>query len=403
MNREAETRVKSPSRIVWRTQMSKGVNTPHRVSKVTCVINQHYGNTLTDHLKDLGLEDIYVESGRVVRKYLRRRPLGLPGKSITLQDTPVNIYRFTVPRDISRGVIRSVIEESGLYQPGRGTVFVQDLIEFYRTDPPRISESILPDVVEDRFVPVQKRLVTGLTYLTCVLSQPGSAEKLARLALELGICVPVVTHGSATDIRDQLGLIRITIPSEKEILHLVMPEQDSDSIARLIIEAAGLDRKGSGFIYRTPVGAGLPDILLRLGQQEHAATIEQMIAAIDQIKGDTSWRKRISPDHGRVSTEDLIPDHHCEVTAICHDDRSDMLIDAAIKAGASGATTSRVKKLVRREDEAGYAAQSHSTISVPAAIIDDVVDAMLEMSNRDYDGGDRIQVLDSPAAYVQTW
>ncbi len=396
--------IKSPSRIVWRTQMIKGVHTPHRVSKITCCVNTSLSEAVTDHLVSLGIQSVFVESGRNVRKVIKKRPFGLPGSTIRLQDTPSEVFRFTVPRDNSRKVVRSLIQALELYIPGRGTIFAQDLIEFSYTEPPRIIEHPITvhrkGTIDEPEIP----LFRDLAYVTCVLSVPGGADRLAEIALELGICVPLITSGTATDIRDHLGLIRITLPPEKDIIHLVMPEQDSDSIFRILIDAVGLNHPGRGFIYRTPVSAGLIDTRLRIGPQENAATIEQIIAAIDQLKHDTGWRKRYaSSEQERSTTRILIPDDNCEVTAICLEDRLEEMVEAAKGAGASGATTSRVKRLVINEDDIGTAAQVHSTISVPANITSQVVDALLEVSTIGDNEDDRIQVLDSPAAYVHNW
>ena len=65
-------------------------------------------------------------------------------------------------------------------------------------------------------------LLHKLSCVVCVLSDPGSGESLAKAALDLGICVPLVTFGTGNYMRDQLGLIRITISPEKEIVHRVI-------------------------------------------------------------------------------------------------------------------------------------------------------------------------------------
>ena len=63
----------SPSRTVWRTQMAKGIYTPHRVSRITCIVNQlitkvhytvsqfHYTVSQPKlHSQSVFLYDIYV-------------------------------------------------------------------------------------------------------------------------------------------------------------------------------------------------------------------------------------------------------------------------------------------------------------------------------------------------------
>jgi len=391
-------RVFSPSRTVWRTQMDKGIYTPHRVSRITCIINQLISDKVTDYLDKLGVI-VYIEGGRTVRELVKPRPFGLPGDIINLQDSPVNVFRLTVPRENSKEVVLGIIHAAELYIPGRGTIFSQDLMEF-SNEPPALNVDVLSDSDKDIHEAV---LLNKLSYVICVLSVPGSSEHLAKIALDLGICVPLITFGSGNDIRDQLGLIRITISAEKEIVHLITPEQDSDSIIRLLIEQGRLDRPGRGFIYQTPVSMGLIDTRLKIGTQKYAASIEQIIAAIDQIKSGTSWRKRLDADNDDVKRgTSFLPQDNCEVSIISDEDRIVLLREACMKVGATGATTSRVIPQITHEEDEVVSTMIRSAISVPADLTDSVVDILLETSTIKNEKIDHIQVLDSPAAYVHS-
>jgi nitrogen regulatory protein PII len=391
-------RIFSPSRTVWRTQMAKGIYTPHRVSRLTCIVNQLISDKLTLFLNKLGVV-VYIENGRSVRESVRPRPFGIPGDSVSLQDFPVNIFRFTIPRENSKEVINHIIDVAELHIPGRGTIFSQDLMEFCNA-PPAIDLDFLSSLKEHSY---ENILLNNLAYVVCVLSVPGSGEYLAKIALDLGICVPFITYGTGNDIRDQLGLIRITISAEKEIVHLVMPEQDSDSIIRVLIELGKLDRPGRGFIYRTPVSFGLIDTHLKTGSQKNAASMEQIIAAIDQLKSGTGWRKRLDADeHNKRTEKSLLPQDNCEISIISDEDRIDKLREACLSVGATGATTSRVVPQSKSDEEVITSTVIRSAISVPADITDNVVDILLETSTIKNDKTDRIHVLDSPAAYVHS-
>jgi hypothetical protein len=356
---------------------------------------------IIEHLTRLGICRIFVENGRNVREFIKKRPFGLPGKSLTLHDYPVEVFRFTVPRENAQDVVRYLIDSLELHVPGHGMIFSQDLIEFSKIEPPVVR---IPEQYRKNPPSHDYTLLDKMAYVNCVLSVPGSGENLAKIALDLGICVPFVTNGYGTDFRDNLGLIRVTISPEKEIVHLVMPEQDTDSIIRLLIEEGGLNRPGRGFIYRTPVSFGLLDTRMRIGRQEYAASIEQIIAAIDQLKAGTGWRKRLDVlDKEKIDNRFLVPSDNCELLVISEEDRIEKIIEAGLDAGATGATTTRVKRLVADEEKPSTAARVLSTISLPASITNEVVDALLQVSNIDTDTTDRLQVLDSPAAYVHSW
>lgn len=396
--KEKKAKVSSPSREVWRTQMAKGVYTPHRVSRITCIINHLLKDKVSDFLKKLGVI-AYIENGRTVREFFKPQPFGLPGNVVKLQNSAVDIFRFSVPRETSQQVIEKIIRLADLHIPGRGTIFSQDLMEFSKEPFSINHEALDNDIINDSEVNILRKL----SYVICVLSVPGSGENLARIALDLGICVPLITYATGNDIRDQLGLIRITISPEKEIVHLIMPEQDSDSIIRLLIEQAKLDKPGRGYIYQTPVSMGLLDTRLKTGKQNYAASMEQIIAAIDSIKEGASWRKRLDTDsQEQFGDRSMIPQDNCEISIISDEDRIDRLREACLKVGATGATTSRVTPEITNTDEEITSTMIRSAISVPAVLTNEVVDALLEVSTIKEEDTDRIHVLDSPAAYVHS-
>lgn len=389
-------KVFSPSRAVWRTQMGKGVYTPHRVSRITCIVNQLLAEKIMDFLKKLDVM-VYDETARVVREHISKRSFGLPGETTKLETTAVRIFRFTVPRENSESITKVIIDIGGLNIPGRGSIFSQELMEFSK-EPPDFKMDVLNDYLSNNY---EFDLLNKLSYVICVLSDPGSGDQLAKIALNLGICVPVITMGTGNDIRDQLGLIRITIPAEKEIVHLVMPEQDSDSIIKLLVEHGRLDKPGKGFIYQTPVSLGLIDTNMKIGTQKYSASMEQIIAAIDQLKSNPTWRKRLDADSEKSKIgKSMMPQDNCEVSIVSDEDRIDILRETCLEVGASGATTSMV--VPRTNKEGAVNNMIRSAISVPAQITDNVVDRLLSVSTIIEEDIDRIQVLDSPAAYVRS-
>jgi len=394
----SKEKIFSPSRTVWRTQMTKGTYTPHRVSRITCIVNDFISEYVSGFLNDLGVI-VYIENGRVVRKTIKSRSFGLPGEIFGLRDSSVDVFRFTVPRENSKEVINHIVDIAELHIPGRGTIFSQDLMEFSK-EPPAINLDFLADTKCRDYRDI---LLHKLSCVVCVLSEPGSGEVMAKTALDLGICVPLVTFGTGNDIRDQLGLIRITISAEKEIVHLVMPEHDSGSIIRILIEQSRLDRPGRGFIYQTPVSMGLLDTYLKIGKQKYAASIEQIIAAIDQMKSGTGWRRRLDAENQeKRAGKSLLPMDNCEISIISDEGRIEGLRAACLRVGARGGTSARVVPLAGRDEEEIASNMIRSAISVPAEITDNVVDILLETSTIRDDPTDRIHVLDSPAAYVHT-
>jgi hypothetical protein len=114
---------------------------------------------------------------------------------------------------------------------------------------------------------------------------------LAEAVLELGICVPVIFFGEGMGFRDRLGLMRITVPVEKEVLWLVVPRYDADLVQKTLIPRARLDVPGKGFMYKSNVYAAAVNLRVRHGKRSRAATMDQVIAALDEVRGSSEWRR----------------------------------------------------------------------------------------------------------------
>lgn len=377
--------------------MSNPTASPRRVSRITCQVHHRLSHRVTECLVNLGVDSVLVESGRTVRQLRKSRPFKLPGAIVRLDDAPAEIFRVTVAIESESTVMEALIRAAELDAPGRGSIFAQQLDEYGEFDLPAIKWN----GSEEGDKRESHALLHDLTLITCILSMQGSGEQIARLALDLGSCVPVVTLGTGTGVRDRLGLLRITVPPEKEIVHLLVPEHDANEIMRLLIEEGRLDRPGRGFVYRTPVRAGLLDTSLRIGRQEHAASVEQIIAAVDELKRGTGWRRRFAAiDPGRADPTRQLRLGNRELALICSEGRAGTLIEAAIAAGAGGATTSKLRRMTVSDEDTGVAARERSTISVPGDQADSIIAAMIDAGAVCDDQGDRIQVLDAPAVFA---
>jgi hypothetical protein len=204
-------------------------------------------------------------------------------------------------------------------------------------------------------------------------------------------------------LRDQLGLLRITIPPEKEIVQIIVPEFDADSIIQLLIEEGKLNRPGSGFLFRMPLHRGLVDTKLRIGPQEHAASMEQIISAIDELKSGTHWRKRFSDIGTTLSgkPQRLLHDYKTLVLT-GREGRTDVLVKTAMRAGAPGATISQLIRLDSSEQENDTAARERSIISVPKKTSTAVIQVLLDAEEMTPQYIDSLGIYDTPTIYSFT-
>jgi len=114
------------------------------------------------------------------------------------------------------------------------------------------------------------------------------------------------------------------------------------------------------------------------GSVHQLATNHQMIKAIDEIRGGTKWRSKgifeVSEGSGRKFLKDLI-----SLSAVVERGKGDRLIEAAMFAGAQGASVA-YGKLLGGEMEVGNAG---FTVSAEMEVIDmtvgeDQVDRIIE-------------------------
>ncbi|HDQ14825.1 MAG TPA: hypothetical protein ENN41_08425 [Sediminispirochaeta sp.] len=375
--------------------MTKQDLKPRETSTVTCIAHSGLRKDIIQWLERRNIDPFYIEIGKNARQLIRPRPFGLPGTTQRLHESPVELFRFNVAPEQTRTLMSSLLQSTGLEFHGRGILIAQEGTLYSGEELAQPADPPTPHP--------SSSLLSDLTVITCILSTEGSAEKLSRIALELGTCVPVVTNGRGTGMRDYLGLLRITIPPEKEVVHLVVPEHDADSIIKLLIEEAKLNLPGRGFLYRSPVSFGLVDTILRIGHQSYAASIEQIISAIDELKAGTHWRKRFTGLDRRPSSSSPILFHdYQEIVFTCREGQSDALVKEAIQAGASGATVSRVTKKGSPGKKSDTAARERGIICVPRRGAAAITDALLNVEEELLRKLDQILIHDAPTVYTHT-
>ncbi len=356
--------------------------------RITCSIHQQISDQLISSIRNMGISvPVFIESCRSVRQIQRPRPMGIPGSRLILDDSPGSRIFITAPDDCSERIMHLLVNTASLNLPGHGSIYEQDISIF---DELPDTAAGLPDQQQ-----ADAAFLKDLSLITCIVSNPGAGEQIAEAALELGTCVPTITLGIGTGIRDKLGLLRITIPPEKELVHLLVPSHDSEGIVQLLIEHGRMNRPGGGFLYCTPVRSGIIDTRLRIGRQEHPASIEQIIAAIDEMKQGTSWRKRFVESNQSAAK---MMRGNTEITVICREGYADRIVETAMQAGAGGATVSRVKRI--RAAAAESAARERCIITVPGRTADRAVRAVLQAKRDYHEHVDTMELLETPLAYA---
>ena len=148
-----------------------------------------------------------------------------------------DLFSFYVPEKDSDALMALMIKELKLSMPGNGSIYCEAI--------DLVSQSSVQFVsgIADRSGGIGCRhcFKTGGYSVHCTA---GRRQQIVRSALDMGSTVPSVTFGAGTGLRDKLGLLRITIPAEKEIATLVVSENDSEELMNVLIDAGKLDFQG---------------------------------------------------------------------------------------------------------------------------------------------------------------
>jgi hypothetical protein len=309
----------------------------HKIEKVVCEIYRNHTKRLIDVLKDLKITIVQIQSARsiVLREKQNKIMLSTTTK---LEEDPTDIFSFYIYPQNTDYILTSIAEEMKLNIPGNGTIY-SEAIEMTNDSP----VSYINDKIKKTKKEKNINTFANLVGIRCIV-QRGKGNEIVRCALDMGTTVPSVTFGEGTGLRDKIGLLRITIPAEKEIVTLIIGKNDANDIMNVLIDIGRLDLPGKGFIYFYPVAKGIINSKIFRGKQKYVASMEQIILAIDSIKGNMEWRKRSSGiELSGSSKKRKFLTNLVDLTLVCNEGRAMEIVEEAMAVGAAGATISKLR------------------------------------------------------------
>ena len=357
-----------------------------KADKITCIVDRSLSPELASLLRGLDITGVFVQPGRSA--VLRERRFALdPRKAVRLEEDPVEVVHFYVPRGQDAPLISYLAAELELAMPGRGSLFSEH-VELHGSGPLFFRQ----DPLEGRAGP-KVHLQSGLVGLCCIV-QRGEADTLAKAVLEMGLAVPVVTYGTGLGLRNKLGLLRITIPVNKEVLHLVVNRSDALEAFGYLTDAARLQHPGKGFLYMSPLRLGVINSKIYRGELHHLASTEQIVAAIDLLSKGTDWRRK-APAAGRKSKTRAYLSDLVNYTLVSNEGTAEQLVRWAMQAGAGGATVCRLRYDRFREQEGvpAFGARESSDLVVSKNLVTAVHEAIHHEADGTARAGDEIVEL----------
>ena len=92
-------------------------------------------------------------------------------------------------------------------------------------------------------------VLTDAVLITAIV-QRGSADLVVQAAQEAGAQGATIFHAHGTGIRQKrLGIIGLTVNAEKEVIYIVVPEDQADLVFERIFVSAKLDTPGMGILW----------------------------------------------------------------------------------------------------------------------------------------------------------
>ena len=96
-------------------------------------------------------------------------------------------------------------------------------------------------------------VLTDVILITAIV-QRGTADRVVQAAQEAGAQGATIFHAHGTGVRQKrLGLLGLTINAEKEVIYIVAPSDQADSIFERIFVCAKMDTPGMGILWMTPL------------------------------------------------------------------------------------------------------------------------------------------------------
>ena len=95
-------------------------------------------------------------------------------------------------------------------------------------------------------------VLTEVSLITCIV-QRGLADNLVEAAQEAGAQGATIYYGRGSGVRERLGLLGIAMEVEKEIINILVANDQVDAVFEKMYLAGNLDTPGMGLMYVAPL------------------------------------------------------------------------------------------------------------------------------------------------------
>lgn len=240
------------------------------------------------------------------------------------------IFELLVPQSQAHVIMDNISVAAGLHEGKRGAIFSTQCNHADFLNDNTLPDSLSIDKITDDTIHYKNHL----TGIYCII-QKGKADKIATAAIRAGSSGPTIVYGQGHGVRDKLGLLRIAISPEKELIRVVVDHYDTEPVFEAMAKAGNLETPGMGIIYHLQVEKGIINLAAVAKGRYEIASRHQMIKAIDELKGSSAWRLQ---DEDQKSNKRRFLTNLIRLNCVVEKGKGDALIRNAMLAGAPGAS-----------------------------------------------------------------
>jgi nitrogen regulatory protein P-II 1 len=91
-------------------------------------------------------------------------------------------------------------------------------------------------------------ILTDVSMITCIV-QRGKADGVVQAAQDAGAQGATIYYGYGSGVRERLGVLGLAVEVEKEVITILVADEQADRIFERMYFAAELDVPGNGIIY----------------------------------------------------------------------------------------------------------------------------------------------------------
>ena len=242
-----------------------------------------------------------------------------------------HLLQVLIPDDNIQQITEVAVEAGSLKKVGSGAVFSISCINAH------VGVSFPTEISSESNNSLTSPNSSTLEAICCICEK-GIADDIADAALQSGAPGPTVTFGEGGGVRDRIPLLRITKGPEKEFVWCVVDKSEADDIFGVMARAGKITEPGRGFLYSIPVHSGLINVSSTVSSSAHGANMEQIISALDELKGGKDWRT--SADSSKSQTlKTTFLENLVGLYCIVPRDYYSEIYDSVIDSGAPGVST----------------------------------------------------------------